>query len=182
MYGMEIEREKPKDAGLVSEIITTERKSRAKNILGWLTALFVLLAGVIWRGWLFGLMARIAEAIPKQVLGAIIALLLLCLGVSLVLGRHYFRQINDWKKFAKDYSLVVIDSAIPVYAFMPSRETSTPPHWFCSHCFPKRRRDIGPLIKTGADAKGNVYFCRTCGNTFQTSQVPSNPKGQLLGE
>src|SRR5260221_14563590 len=100
---------------LIDEISATGRERRAGYIFAGLTSLSTLLFLVIWRVWLYGLMARTGEAIPRQALGSMLGVLSIWLGTSVVLNVLYAHERSNWKAILNRYELIVVDSGDYVY-------------------------------------------------------------------
>jgi DNA-binding MarR family transcriptional regulator len=80
---------------ITASLITTLKEKKAEYIIAISAALLALLCGVIWREWLYGLLARTSAVIPKQVLGAIIIILVGLSLASTFLAIHYYRRMKQ---------------------------------------------------------------------------------------
>lgn len=76
----------------ISAVTTKLAENKAEYTIAVLAALLALLFGVIWYGWLYGVLARTGAVVPRSVLGAIIGVLLIAQLASLLLLRHLFRE------------------------------------------------------------------------------------------
>lgn len=79
---------------LLTEIKEHLYKNRATYIVAGLVSLTTSLFLVVWRRWLFELLARRGQAIPREALGALIGVLLIWLLTSLILNYLFYREIN----------------------------------------------------------------------------------------
>jgi hypothetical protein len=75
--------------GFLNEIKEHLRRNTAAYIAGTSSLLISSLFLVIWRRWFYGLLARNAQAIPREALGALIGVLSIFLLASLILVTYY---------------------------------------------------------------------------------------------
>jgi hypothetical protein len=78
----------------VSEVEATVKKKRPEYIIGVWILLIASLCGVIFWGYLYGLLERTGEVIPRRVLGVTIVLLLVLWLSFLILTVHYYRKLR----------------------------------------------------------------------------------------
>jgi hypothetical protein len=77
---------------LISAVTTKLAENKAEYTIAVLAALLALLFGVIWKVWLYGVLARTGAVVPRSVLGAIIGVLLITQLASLLLLRYLFQE------------------------------------------------------------------------------------------
>lgn len=95
---------------LLNDVKAKLQEKKVEYTIAVLAALSMLLFGVIWWGWLYGLLARTGAAIPRRVLGAIIGVLAIWLIASLVLTVLYARALKAVK--AENKSLAKLPSQL----------------------------------------------------------------------
>lgn len=78
----------------LSSVVSHAREHRIGYIVGLLAALTASLFLVIWHAWLYEVLRRNGEAIPRQALGAIIGVLLVFLLASFVYVFYYKQEME----------------------------------------------------------------------------------------
>jgi len=88
----------------LTEVKTKLQEKKVEYTIAVLVTLSTLLFGVIWWGWLYGLLARTMVAVPRRVLGAIIGILAIWLIASMTLAVLYARDLKALKIKSKALS------------------------------------------------------------------------------
>ena len=78
----------------LTELRTHLSKNRVPYIVGALVSISTPLFLVIWRNWLYGVLARNAQAVPREALGAIIGVLIIFLLAALALIVLFARDLR----------------------------------------------------------------------------------------
>jgi hypothetical protein len=84
----------------LTEIKAHLSSNKVPYIIGILLFLSSSLFVVIWQRWLYGLLAQYGQVVPRQVLGAIIGVLLIALLALFALVILYARELSALKKTA----------------------------------------------------------------------------------